>query len=185
MQCSRSFLKYGTQLKVFWGSQDQCNHNFWEHLEISIFGVFWTPLFLVVASNYPRFCSTSTSRFQLLGGSVKSSQHHLPGLYPNTWASAQNPFSGRFEIHLQEREFKNLTSSCMLYRAKSALSNVSYLAFCLASSYNVPAELKSDPGNHPVGFGLMPINTVTYYTKNSVQSQSQMFYFISLSPKEW
>ena len=37
MQCGGSFLKYETQLKVFWGSQDQYNHNFWLHLEKIIF----------------------------------------------------------------------------------------------------------------------------------------------------
>ena len=38
--CKRSVLKYETQLKVFWGSQDQYNHNFWRHLENSIFFIF-------------------------------------------------------------------------------------------------------------------------------------------------
>ena len=41
--CKRSVLKYETQLKVFWGSQDQYNHNFWRHLENSNVGHFGHP----------------------------------------------------------------------------------------------------------------------------------------------
>ena len=35
MQCKRSVLKKKTQLKVFWGSQDKNNHNYWLHLKNS------------------------------------------------------------------------------------------------------------------------------------------------------
>ena len=32
MQCTRSFLEYGTKLKVFWGPQDKYNDKFWWNL---------------------------------------------------------------------------------------------------------------------------------------------------------
>ena len=35
MQCKRSVLKKKNQFKVFWGSQDKHNHNYWLHLKNS------------------------------------------------------------------------------------------------------------------------------------------------------
>ena len=69
MYCKSSVLKFETLIKVFWGSQDQHNHNFWLHLENSNFWIF---VGILATPNYTRSiaarlhcCATATTHIIL------------------------------------------------------------------------------------------------------------------------